>query len=117
MRLNTTVLGPNGGRGFPNHCGESQVHPQHLHDRVVQDLWVVTGGETFPGPRVGESQGGLIPVNLEHLGVVVEDHPRDTSAILDSFEDLRPLATQRRDVYGSLNATALFSGGLLGLSR
>ena len=56
-------------------------------------------------------------MNLEHLGVVVEDHPRDTSAILDSFEDLRPLATQRRDVYDSLNATALFSGRLLGLSR
>ena len=117
LKLTRMGLRADGGRRLPDNRSEGQVHSQHLYEGVMQVLRVISGGETFPGPDIGESQGGLIAVNLEHLGVLIEDHPCDTSAILDGFENLRPLATQRGDVYGTVGAAALFSRKLLGLGR
>jgi len=117
LKLSRMGLGADGGRRLPDDRSEGQVHSQHLHNGVMQDLRVITGSEIFPGSDIRESQGGLIAVNLKHLGVLIEDHPCDTSAILDGFEDLRPLATQGGDVYGIVGATALFGGRLLRLGR
>ena len=104
-------------RRFPDHCGEGQVRSQHLDDGVVEDLGVVAVGEPFPRSRVGEPQGGLVPVDLQYLGVAAEDHPRDTSAVLHGLEHLRPLATQGRDVDGTLGTITLVPRGLLRRSR